>query len=131
MSRRLYYLQAMRFLIVATALALTAPAVASAGAADPGASVGAYLNSCELVVRNPYQDIAGGEACTYYMGGVGDVFTSHFLQPLACSNEGLTTMDVIRTFVSWARRNPEFHREHVFRGVMAALREAYPCPTQR
>lgn len=67
------------------------------------------------------------DACAFYMAGVGDAFTSHLLNPFACPRPETYNMDVIRTFVDWARRNPEFGQEHVFRGVIAALRERYPC----
>lgn len=114
----------MKRLLFVAALMLNS--AAEAAPSIPGTTVASFLPSCEAMLTTPESPAA--DACAFYMAGVGDAFTSHLLQPLACAPPGVYNMDVIRAFVAWGRQNPEFRSEHVFRGVMAALREAYPCP---
>lgn len=113
----------MRKLLLAVALV----PIAAHADVKPTLSVGTYLNSCEIALQRPGEEAPDAAPCSFYLGGVGDAFTSHLLQPFACAPPHVRNIDVIRAFVAWARANPEYHGEHVFRGVVAALKEAYPC----
>ena len=108
----------MRFMLVVLLLA------ASPASANPR-SVENILGSCEATLADPASD--AGAMCAFYMSGVADVFTSRVLMWPACPQPGTTGRDVIRAFVSWAGRNPQHRNEDVFRAVMLAIGEAYPC----
>lgn len=82
--------------------------------------------SCEATLADPFSN--SGAMCAFYVSGVADVFTSNILMWPACSPQGTTGRDVIRAFVQWAKRNPQHGSEDVFRGLMLAIGEAFPCP---
>ncbi len=113
------YLKAMKYVVlVVAALLIAAPASAAT-------TIEAFLPSCEATLKDPGDP--AGFACAFYVSGIADVFTSHMLNWPACSPDGTTGRDIIRVFVAWAHQHPDVWQEHILRGVVASITEAYRC----
>lgn len=102
----------------------------SAGAYSP-LSVGGSVDGCRAAIQT-YE--SGGTSydapssrCIRYFAALRDVFTSYLLRWPVCPPPGLSLPDVIKSFLTWADRNPKWWDEPLLRGALAALDEDYPC----
>jgi hypothetical protein len=79
------------------------------------------------VAPDPGTEVKSG-ACFGMVGGVFGMYQFYADQWTFCPPNDLTTVSAMRTVVNWLSRHPEHMPRQFGATVLAAMREAWPCP---
>jgi Rap1a immunity proteins len=102
---------------------------------QPDMSKGAALcHACQTAIQ-VHDPPAVASSDDHYFAGTCDIYVSGFVDAGLMSHSfcstGVSLGTMIKTFVAYIGRNPQFLDQHNALGLAAALRDAYPCPVKK
>jgi hypothetical protein len=131
----------MKLKLIAAAAAIAwglVPALGSAmedaGNADKGdfslVNVQDLVDLCTVPQGQDLSD-KGAYFCMGYMTGVIQYHNALSAgpdeKPVICPDPSVTRLDMVETFVNWARAHPQYSNERAIEGVTAAAISKWPC----